>query len=219
MRAGTARSVVAALEHGVSVEDACRRAVLDLASLPDVGPEDMMMNLIAVDRHGSHCAVSTHVGIRYAVRESGMTAAELRPRLVVDATTTTARSWPEAVSTDAAPGPTNGAPYVQAMRAGDLVFVSGQLPVDVTTGALVEGGIAEQTEQVLRNLRAVLEAAGSSLDRLVRTTVYLRSRDDWPAMYEVYRRVLGGAPPARTALEVGRLGFGSLIELDAVAAV
>lgn len=124
-----------------------------------------------------------------------------------------------AVSTTKAPGPSQGAPYSQAIRFGDLVFVAGQLPVDPATGQVVVGGIAEQTEQTLKNLQAVLEAAGSGLDKLLKTTVFLHSRDDWPGMNEVYARYAGDVPPARSAVEVGRLPADALIELEAIAHV
>jgi 2-iminobutanoate/2-iminopropanoate deaminase len=121
------------------------------------------------------------------------------------------------IHTTLAPAPTAGAPYSQAVRYRDLVFVSGQLPIVPGTRGLAGDDIEAQTEQVLHNLRAVLEAAGSSLDALLRTSVYLRDRDDWDGMNSVYRRVVGGTPPARTALEVGRLAHGALIEMDAIA--
>ena len=112
-----------------------------------------------------------------------------------------------------------GAPYSQAIRCGDLVFVSGQLPVAPATGQLVGTTIQEQTEQVLRNVAAVLEAAGSGMDRLVRTTVFLARLDDFPAMNEVYRRHVGDRPPARSTVEVSKLPFGALLEVDAIALV
>lgn len=122
-----------------------------------------------------------------------------------------------AVSTPRAPGPSQGAPYSQAIQFGDLVFVAGQLPVDPATGQVVQGGIAEQTEQTMKNLQAILEAAGSGLDRLLKTTVFLHNRDDWAGMNDVYARYAGDVPPARSAVEVGRLPADALIELDAIA--
>jgi len=123
----------------------------------------------------------------------------------------------EAVRTEAAPAPFQGAPYSQAIRANGLVFVSGQLALRPDHAEIVGEGIAEQTEQVFANLRAILEAAGSSLDRVVKTTVYLRSLDDFPAMNDVYRRHAGEVPPARATVEVSALPAGALVEIDAIA--
>jgi 2-iminobutanoate/2-iminopropanoate deaminase len=123
------------------------------------------------------------------------------------------------VRTEAAPAPFQGAPYSQAVVAGGLVFVSGQLGLKPGAKEIVPGGIAEQTEQVLANLSAVLEAAGSSLDRLVKTTVYLQHLDDFAAMNEVYAKHVGGDPPARATVEVARLPSGALVEIEAVATV
>ena len=120
------------------------------------------------------------------------------------------------VRTESAPAPFQGAPYNQAIRVGDLVFVAGQLglkPGDKT----VEGDITEQTEQVMRNLTAILDAAGSSLDRLVKTTVFLQRLDDFAAMNEVYARHVGDRPPARSTVEVAGLPSGALVEIEAVA--
>jgi 2-iminobutanoate/2-iminopropanoate deaminase len=121
------------------------------------------------------------------------------------------------VSTDRAPGPTAGAPYSQAIVASDLVFVAGQLPLDPDTGERVEGGIGPETEQVMRNLAAVLEAAGCGLDALVSTTVFLADRSEWAAMNEVYGRHVGSVPPARAAVEVANLPFDARIEVQAIA--
>lgn len=120
------------------------------------------------------------------------------------------------IRTEAAPAPFQGAPYNQAIRAGELVFVAGQLglkPGDTT----IEGGIAEQTEQVMRNLAAILEAAGSSLASLVKTTVFLQDLGDFVAMNEVYARHVGDRPPARSTVEVAKLPSGALVEIEAVA--
>jgi 2-iminobutanoate/2-iminopropanoate deaminase len=125
----------------------------------------------------------------------------------------------QVVRSDAAPPPVQGAPYSQAIRAGGLVFVSGQVALRPGESELVPGGIAEQTEQVLTNLRAILEAAGSSLDRLVKTTVFLQDFGDFAAMNEVYARHVGEAPPARSTFEVARLPMGALVEIEAVALV
>jgi 2-iminobutanoate/2-iminopropanoate deaminase len=122
------------------------------------------------------------------------------------------------VRTAAAPAPFQGAPYNQAIRLGDLVFVAGQLglrPGDTT----VAGGIAEQTEQVMQNLAAILDAAGSSLDRLVKTTVFLQRLDDFAAMNDVYARHVGERPPARSTVEVAKLPSGALVEIEAIAHV
>jgi len=122
-----------------------------------------------------------------------------------------------AVRTENAPAPFQGAPYSQAIRAGDLVFVSGQLALEPITHELVGDTIGEQTEQVFRNLRAILAEAGSSLERLVQTTVYLTDLDDFQGMNEVYRRHVGDVPPARATIEVSALPSGALVEIEAVA--
>jgi len=121
------------------------------------------------------------------------------------------------VRTDAAPAPFQGAPYSQAIVAGELVFVSGQLGVRPGEKELVPGGIAEQTEQVFANLRAVLEAAGSSLGFVVKTTVFLQRLEDFAGMNEVYARHLPDAPPARSTVEVAKLPSGALVEIEAIA--
>ena len=121
-----------------------------------------------------------------------------------------------AVRTDQAPAPFQGAPYSQAIRAGEFVFVSGQLglkPVDEA----ISGTIEEQTEQIFRNLAAILEEAGSSLDRLVKTTVYLANLEDFAAMNDVYAKHVGEQPPARATVEVAKLPSGALVEIEAVA--
>ena len=125
----------------------------------------------------------------------------------------------EIVRTESAPAPFQGAPYSQAVVAAGLVFVSGQLGLKPGAKEMVPGGIAEQTEQVLANLQAVLEAAGSSLDRLVKTTVYLQDLDDFVGMNEVYARSVGAEPPARATVEVAKLPSGALVEIEAVATV
>jgi 2-iminobutanoate/2-iminopropanoate deaminase len=122
------------------------------------------------------------------------------------------------IRTEAAPAPFQGAPYNQAIRAGDLVFVAGQLGLKPGDTA-IEGDITAQTEQVMRNLAAILEEAGSSLDNLVKTTVYLQRLDDFGAMNEVYARHVGERPPARATIEVARLPSGALVEIEAVAHV
>jgi len=122
-----------------------------------------------------------------------------------------------AVRTEHAPAPFQGAPYSQAIRAGDLVFVSGQLALDPITHELVGDTTEEQTEQVFRNLSAILAEAGSSLERLVKTTVYLADLDDFQGMNEVYRLQVGDVPPARATIEVSALPSGALVEIEAVA--
>ena len=122
-----------------------------------------------------------------------------------------------AVRTDRAPAPFQGAPYSQAIRVGDLVFVSGQLPLRPGSAEIVGTTIREQTEQVFANLRAILESAGSGLDRLVKTTVFLARLEDFAGMNEVYRRHMGDVPPARSTVEVGKLPAGALLEIDAIA--
>ncbi len=123
----------------------------------------------------------------------------------------------EVVRTESAPAPFQGAPYSQAIRANGLVFVSGQLALRPGSVDIVGEGIEEQTEQVFTNLRAILEAAGSGLDRIVKTTVYLRNLGDFTGMNEVYRRHAGEVPPARATLEVSALPSGALVEIDAIA--
>lgn len=122
------------------------------------------------------------------------------------------------ITTDAAPAPFRGAPYSQGIRAGDLVFVSGQIPVAPGTSDIVGETIEEQTEQVLKNVAAILEAAGSSLDRLVKTTVLLADLADFERMNAVYARYVGDAPPARATFGV-QLPAGIRVEIEAVGAV
>lgn len=121
----------------------------------------------------------------------------------------------EIVRTEAAPAPFQGAPYSQAIKANGFVFVAGQL--GLVGKELVAGGIAQQTEQVLANLKAILEAAGSSLDQVVKTTVFLQNLDDFAGMNEVYARHIGDQPPARSTFEVAKLPSGALVEIEAIA--
>jgi 2-iminobutanoate/2-iminopropanoate deaminase len=121
-----------------------------------------------------------------------------------------------AVRTESAPAPFQGAPYSQAIAAGGLVFVSGQIGLRPGESELV-GGIAEQTEQVFRNLGAILEEAGSGLDRLVKTTVFLADFGDFQAMNDVYARHVGDTPPARATVEAAALPSGAKVEIEAVA--
>jgi len=123
----------------------------------------------------------------------------------------------EVVRTERAPAPFQGAPYSQAIRWGELVFVSGQLAVDPESGEMVGGGIAEQTDQVMQNLQAILEEAGSSLKQILKTTIFLADLGDFGAMNEVYGRHLGHQPPARATVQVGALPSGALVEIDAIA--
>jgi 2-iminobutanoate/2-iminopropanoate deaminase len=108
----------------------------------------------------------------------------------------------QVIRTDAAPAPFQGAPYSQAIVANGFVFVAGQLGLVPGGGGPVEGGIGPQTEQAFANLRAILEAAGSSLAEVVKTTVFLQNLDDFPGMNEVYAREIGEQPPARSTVEV-----------------
>jgi 2-iminobutanoate/2-iminopropanoate deaminase len=123
----------------------------------------------------------------------------------------------EVVRTDGAPAPFQGAPYSQAIKAGGLVFVAGQVGITPDNPVPVGGTIQEQTEQTLLNLRAILEAAGSGMDRLVKTTVFLTNLDDFQGMNEVYARHVGDQPPARSTFEVSKLPPGLLVEIEAVA--
>lgn len=110
-------------------------------------------------------------------------------------------------------------PYSQAVVAGGLVFASGQIPLDPQTGEFVAGGISEQTEQVLRNLTAVLAAAGSSFAQVVKTTVYLADMSDFAAMNEVYGRYFQHEPPARATVQAARLPRDARVEIDVIALV
>jgi 2-iminobutanoate/2-iminopropanoate deaminase len=121
----------------------------------------------------------------------------------------------QVISTPSAPKAIG--PYSQAIRAAGLLYLSGQVPLDPATGQMVEGDIAKQTERVLDNLKAVLEAAGSSLERAVKTTVYLKDMNDFPAMNEVYKRYFQDDPPARSTIEAARLPRDARIEMDLVA--
>jgi 2-iminobutanoate/2-iminopropanoate deaminase len=126
-------------------------------------------------------------------------------------------SQKEVVRTEAAPAPFQGAPYSQATKANGFVFVSGQLALEPGHTELMGGTIQEQTEQVFKNLAAILGEAGSGLDRLVKTTVFLQNLDDFQGMNEVYAKHVGEQPPARSTVEVARLPSGALVEIEAVA--
>ena len=121
------------------------------------------------------------------------------------------------VRTESAPAPFQGAPYSQAICAGGLVFVSGQLALRPTSHDIVGETIEEQTEQVFANLRAILEEAGSGLDRLVKTTVYLTDLGDFQGMNSVYAQHVGEEPPARATIEVSALPSGARVEIEAIA--
>ena len=121
----------------------------------------------------------------------------------------------EAIQTDKAPKAIG--PYAQAIKANGFIYTAGQIPIDPKTGNFVEGGISEQTRQVLENLKAVLAAAGSSLDQVVKATVFLENMADFAAMNEVYGEFLGNAKPARSTVAVAELPRGALVEIDLVA--
>jgi 2-iminobutanoate/2-iminopropanoate deaminase len=121
------------------------------------------------------------------------------------------------VHTEKAPAPFQGAPYSQAIKANGLVFVAGQLGLEPGSTEVVGPGIEEQTRQTLDNLEAILNEAGSGLDRIVKTTVFLASLDDFQGMNAVYAERVGSTPPARSTIEVGALPSGALVEIEAVA--
>ncbi len=123
------------------------------------------------------------------------------------------------VRTESAPAPFQGAPYSQAIKAAGLVFVAGQVGLKPDHGELVGDGVVEQTEQVFTNLQAILEEAGSGLDRIVKTTVFLADFDDFKAMNEVYARRIGDQPPARATVEVSKLPSGAKVEIEAIALI
>jgi len=121
------------------------------------------------------------------------------------------------IATDDAPKAIG--PYSQAVIYGDTVYCSGQIPLDPATNQLVEGGVAEQTARVLENLKAVLEAAGSSLDRVLKTTVFLQDMGEFAAMNEVYGRYFHVNPPARATVEAARLPRDVRVEIECIAAL
>ena len=123
----------------------------------------------------------------------------------------------EIIATDKAPGAVG--PYSQAVRVGDFVFTAGQIPLDPTTGQMVEGGIEAQARQALTNVSAVLEAAGSSLSNVVKTTVFLADMGEFQAMNSVYAEFFPDAPPARSAMQVAALPLNSRIEIETIAIV
>jgi 2-iminobutanoate/2-iminopropanoate deaminase len=121
----------------------------------------------------------------------------------------------EIIATEKAPKAIG--PYSQGVRTNEFVFTAGQLPIDPATGQLVEGSIAEQTRQTLTNVAAVLEAGGSSLARVVKTTVFLINLDDFAAMNQVYAEFFPANPPARSTVQVMRLPLGARVEIEAIA--
>lgn len=121
----------------------------------------------------------------------------------------------EIVTTERGPKPIG--PYSQAIKAKGFIFLSGQVALDPKTGQLVAGGISQQTERVMENLKAILEAAGSNLHHVVKTTVFLKDMNDFPAMNEVYGRYFTAAPPARATVEAARLPKDALVEIELVA--
>jgi 2-iminobutanoate/2-iminopropanoate deaminase len=123
----------------------------------------------------------------------------------------------EVISTENAPGAIG--PYSQAVKTGNLVFCSGQIPIDPATGEFVSADVAEQTEQVLKNLSAVLEAAGSNLNNVVKTTVFLADMNDFTAMNEIYGRYFSDNKPARATVQAARLPRDARVEIECIALV
>ena len=123
----------------------------------------------------------------------------------------------ETISTDKAPKAIG--PYEQAIKVGGFIYTAGQIPIDPKTGNLIAGNMGEQTRQVLENLKAVLEAAGSSLDKVVKVTVFLKNMADFGALNEIYAEYLGNAKPARSTVAVADLPRGALVEIDFIASI
>ena len=123
----------------------------------------------------------------------------------------------QAVATEKAPKAIG--PYSQAVRAGNLLFVSGQVPIDPATGALIDGDIAAQTDRVMRNLAAILQAAGATMDQVVRCTVYLADMNDFAAMNEVYGSYFTVPAPARATIQAVRLPKDARVEIDVIAEI
>lgn len=123
----------------------------------------------------------------------------------------------QVIHTDSAPAAIG--PYSQAIQIGDLLFVSGQVPIDPSTGAIVEGDIKAQAQQSLNNLKAILNAAGTNMGAVVKTTVFLADMNDFAAMNEVYAQFFQEPFPARSAVQVGRLPKDVLVEIEAIAAL
>jgi len=123
----------------------------------------------------------------------------------------------ELISTDKAPGAIG--PYSQAIRVNGMLFCSGQIPIDPATGEFVEGGVVEQTEQVFKNLIAVLEAGGGGLDSVVKTTVFLSDMNDFAAMNEVYAKYFDSNKPARATVQAARLPRDAKVEIECIAVI
>ena len=121
----------------------------------------------------------------------------------------------QVIHTDKAPAAIG--PYSQAIQIGQLLFTSGQVPIDPETGAIVEGGIQEQARQYLNNIKAILNAAGTNMGAVVKTTVFLQDMNDFAAMNEVYAQFFQEPYPARSAVQVGRLPKDALVEIEAIA--
>jgi 2-iminobutanoate/2-iminopropanoate deaminase len=121
----------------------------------------------------------------------------------------------KALKTAAAPAAVG--PYSQAVRAGDFLFISGQLGLDPATKKMVEGGVESQAQRCLMNIAAIVEAAGGGMERIVKTTVLLQSMDDFARLNEIYARFFGEDPPARATYQVAKLPLGALVEIEAVA--
>jgi 2-iminobutanoate/2-iminopropanoate deaminase len=121
----------------------------------------------------------------------------------------------DVIATESAPRAIG--PYSQAIRANGLVFVSGQVAIDPSTQQVIDGDVSAQTDRVIKNLAAILKAAGTSLEKAVRTTVFLKNISDFGAMNEVYGRYFSSAPPARSTVEVARLPKDVLVEIDVIA--
>jgi 2-iminobutanoate/2-iminopropanoate deaminase len=119
------------------------------------------------------------------------------------------------ITTDKAPKAVG--PYTQGIRAGDFLFISGQVPFEPETGKIVEGDISAQTHKVLKNIRAIVEAGGGTMDNIVKVNAYLTNMDDFKSFNEVYSQYFGKTPPARCTVEVSRLIPGAMVEIDAVA--
>ena len=122
----------------------------------------------------------------------------------------------EVIQTEMGPKPIG--PYSQAIRANQFLFLSGQTPLDPRSGEMIAGGIREQTERVLQNIKGVLEASGAALSQVVKTTVFLKDMNDFAAMNEVYGRFFTSAPPARSTVQVARLPKDALVEIEVIAA-
>lgn len=121
----------------------------------------------------------------------------------------------EIISTESAPGAIG--PYSQAIKLGNLLFTAGQIPLDPATGQIVEGDIKDQTERVMQNVVAILEAAGTSIDNVVKTTCFLTDLNDFAAFNEVYARYMGSNRPARSTIQVAALPAGAMVEVETVA--